>query len=283
MKQKIILTKGLPASGKTTWAKELLKLEPRKWKRINKDDLRSMLDGGEWSKENEDFIIMARNILVGVALGQGYNVVVDDTNLSDKHYNTMVELFGKDADIEYKDFTDVPLKECIRRDFFREYPVGEKVIRRMAKMIPKKEIEKYPRKVELPDAILCDLDGTLALFGNENAYDRDFSKDIINENIGRLLNFQKHAGFKIIIVSGRKGESQKVTEKWLKDNGILYDAIFMRKVGDNRKDSIIKEEIFDANIRDKYNVEFVLDDRNQVVELWRKLGLTCLQVADGDF
>jgi hypothetical protein len=57
----------------------------------------------------------------------------------------------------------------------------------------------------------------------------------------------------------------------------------MRETGDRRKDSIIKKEIFDRHIRDVYNIEFVLDDRNQVVELWRSLGLTCLQVADGDF
>jgi hypothetical protein len=57
----------------------------------------------------------------------------------------------------------------------------------------------------------------------------------------------------------------------------------MRAEGDTRKDSIIKEEIYRAEIENKYNVLFVLDDRNQVVELWRRLGLTCLQVAEGNF
>lgn len=57
----------------------------------------------------------------------------------------------------------------------------------------------------------------------------------------------------------------------------------MRKSGDMRKDSIVKREMFDEHIRGRYNVNFVLDDRNQVVELWRSMGLTCLQVADGDF
>jgi hypothetical protein len=56
-----------------------------------------------------------------------------------------------------------------------------------------------------------------------------------------------------------------------------------RKSGDNRKDSVVKEEIFNEHIKPNFIVEFVLDDRNQVVEMWRKLGLTCLQVADGNF
>ena len=57
----------------------------------------------------------------------------------------------------------------------------------------------------------------------------------------------------------------------------------MRKTGDNRKDCVVKREIFDAEIKDKYYIKFILDDRNQVVDMWRKMGLTCLQVADGDF
>ena len=57
----------------------------------------------------------------------------------------------------------------------------------------------------------------------------------------------------------------------------------MRKNGYNKKDSIVKKEIFDEYIKDKYYVEFILDDRNQVVDMWREMGLTCLQVAEGNF
>ena len=57
----------------------------------------------------------------------------------------------------------------------------------------------------------------------------------------------------------------------------------MREEGDRRKDNIVKYEIFNKFIRDKYCVNYVLDDRNQVVEMWRKLGLRTLQVADGNF
>lgn len=50
---KIILCKGLPASGKSTWTRELIDKNPEKYKRINKDDLRAMLDNGKWSNKNE--------------------------------------------------------------------------------------------------------------------------------------------------------------------------------------------------------------------------------------
>jgi hypothetical protein len=57
----------------------------------------------------------------------------------------------------------------------------------------------------------------------------------------------------------------------------------MRKTDDNRKDCIVKKEIYETFIKDKYNVLFVMDDRNQVVNMWREQGLTCFQVADGNF
>ena len=57
----------------------------------------------------------------------------------------------------------------------------------------------------------------------------------------------------------------------------------MRQAGDNRDDRIVKREIYEREIKGRYNVRFVLDDRNKVVALWRDLGLPCFQVADGDF
>ena len=87
----------------------------------------------------------------------------------------------------------------------------------------------------------------------------------------------------IIVLTGRDGSCKQLTIDWLTDNGIVYDEIYTRAEGDERKDSIIKRELFDNHIRGRYNVEFVLDDRNQVVEMWRQMGLKCLQVAEGNF
>ena len=101
--------------------------------------------------------------------------------------------------------------------------------------------------------------------------------------IGYLVDVLEQVGFNIILVSGRDAVCRAETEKWLEDKEVEYVALFMRPEGDQRKDNIVKEEIFNNHIRNKYNVIFVLDDRNQVVEMWRSLGLKCLQVADGDF
>lgn len=132
-------------------------------------------------------------------------------------------------------------------------------------------------------AIMCDIDGTLAFMGDRSPYNwKKVGVDTVNEPIRGIVN--KYFDFMpVILVSGRDEVCRPETEKWLKDNSVRYSTLLMRPKGDNRKDSIVKKEIYDNFIRDKYTIEFVLDDRNQVVEMWRGLGLTCLQVAEGDF
>lgn len=137
---KIIMTKGLPASGKTTWALEYIKGNPTTCKRVNKDDLREMLTGGgKWSPENEDFVLEIRNEIVKRALYGGYNIIVDDTNLNPIHEKTL-RFIAQDrlADFEIKDFTDVEPITCIERDMEREHPVGEAVIWKMFDQMNKK-------------------------------------------------------------------------------------------------------------------------------------------------
>jgi len=128
----VIATIGLPASGKSTWAKHLVRRSNGTVKRINKDDLRAMLDAGEWSAENEALVEIARNALIESFLSRGFSVVCDDTNFHPSHIATF-EGFA----VRYKarfileDFRDVPLEECIRRDGLRDDSVGETVIRSM--------------------------------------------------------------------------------------------------------------------------------------------------------
>ena len=133
----------------------------------------------------------------------------------------------------------------------------------------------------LTKAIICDLDGTLALFGDANPYDRDFSKDIVNEAVFNILYYIPANA--IILVSGRTEKYREQTEEWLRANQVGYGVLYMRKEGDNRKDVIVKSEIYEEHIKGKYNIDYVLDDRNQVVDFWRSEGLTCLQVNYGDF
>jgi predicted kinase len=108
---KIIMTKGLPASGKSTWAKQYV-LDNLDSVRINKDELRQMIHAGKWSKSNEQEIILARDTLIRMALGAGKTVIVDDTNFHLAHESRLRDLASQyDAEFEIKDFTDVPLEK----------------------------------------------------------------------------------------------------------------------------------------------------------------------------
>lgn len=136
--KKIILTRGIPASGKSTWAKQEVLKDPEHSVRINRDDLRNM-SGKYWVPVREDYIISCRNQLLNIAVYMGFNtIIIDDMNLNprDIDYIAMVvDNFNKALEgnnqykIEFKDFTNVPLNICIERDSKRENPLGEKVIR----------------------------------------------------------------------------------------------------------------------------------------------------------
>jgi hypothetical protein len=102
--------------------------------------------------------------------------------------------------------------------------------------------------------------------------------------VAEIVKTYHEKGVKIILMSGREDNSRSQTMNWLSYNRIPYNALYMRKTGDMRKDSVVKKELFEAHVKDQFYVQFVLDDRNQVVDLWRlELGLLCLQVNYGDF
>lgn len=275
---KVILTKGLPGSGKSTWAKGLVDNDPNTYKRINKDDLRAMFDNTRFSRSMEKFILKVRNQLILMAINEGKHVIIDDTNLAPKHEAVIRELVQGKAEVIIQDFTHVPLETCIERDLKRQKSVGETVIRQLW--------EQYLHKPQpltvnpaLPHAIICDLDGTLALLNGRNPFDASrCDEDLLNEPVASILK-----GRKVILVSGRDDKYKEPTLRFLEKHHIEYEVLLMRKNKDQRKDSIIKKEIFDNHIRPNYNIDFVLDDRNQVVAMWREIGLTCLQVAYGNF
>jgi len=149
----------------------------------------------------------------------------------------------------------------------------------------RKELEYIEQNTTLPKAIICDLDGTLALMNGRNPFDANkCDEDLINEPVANVLKNYKKLGYKILLVSGREDRYKEPTLRFLTIHGIEYDDLIMRKTKDSRKDSIIKTEIYNDHIKDKYFIEFVLDDRNQVVDTWRKdLKLPCFQVYYGDF
>jgi len=283
---KVIILKGLPASGKTIYCNKLL-LKNNNYKRIGKDFLRAMLDNDKWSKDNEKFILNVRDNLIVLALANGKHVIVDDTNLHDKHEKRITEYVRSikafdNVQIETK-FFDVELEECIKRDLNREKSVGEKVIRDMYNQFLKPKQEVYQPNLDKPKAIICDIDGTVAKMVDRSPYDISrVDEDIVQENIRDILDRYRE-DHEIIMVSGRDGGCRDKTITWLEDNGVPYDYLYMREEGNNEKDYVIKKRIFDTYIRDNFNVVLILDDRDRIVQMWRSLGLTCLQVAEGSF
>jgi hypothetical protein len=138
----------------------------------------------------------------------------------------------------------------------------------------------------LQPAILCDIDGTLAHMRGRSPYDWGrVEEDFVDENVREILElYHYNTEVRIILLSGRDDVCRKETIRWLDHHLVSYDELLMRSNGDNRKDNIVKAELFNEFVKDRYKVRFILDDRDQVVKMWREeLGLTCFQVAPGDF
>lgn len=285
MKKKIYVTKGLPGCGKSTWAREFIDKNLGTVINICKDDLRAMLHNKHHSKARENYIQDIRDMITINSLENNFSVIWSDTNLHPIHEKRAREIAEKfEVEVEIVDFTHIPIETCIQRDLKRLESVGERVIRDNYRKYLQADAPKLCQNSELPKAIICDLDGTLADIVHRNPYDASTcEKDTLNLAVGNLLKLYHKQNYKILLVSGRKDEYREPTLRWLDNHQITFDHLLMRKHADTRKDSIIKEEIYNENIKDKYFVEFILDDRPQVIRMWRSLGLVVFQLDDQEF
>lgn len=325
------MMRGLPACGKSRKAAEMVAKEPKRFVRINRDDLRAMVAGPSndphGAAKKEDLIRSFKEDLMKRALADGFDVILDDTHLVPVTVKKLHQALAAIGDVKVVEVGfDISVDECIQRDSLRTgfAKVGEKVIRGMAagakldkgrKLPATKETyypprggtmagEQYEQDPSLPKAFLCDLDGTLAIIGDRTPYDATDCdiKDHPNWPVIHVVLALQAAGYQAIFMSGRdskyRPETIRFIEKYCRrpveyafpkecddrpsDVAIPYN-LHMRVQGDMRKDSIIKEELFVEHVYGKYNVELALDDRNQVVDKWREMGLTCFQVNYGDF
>ena len=148
--------------------------------------------------------------------------------------------------------------------------------------------------MSLHKAIIVDLDGTLCDVEhrvhhvrskpkNWSAFNQAMDQDQPYFWCLELIAAMKARDYKIYFVTGRDENFREMTEAWLARHHVEYDQLYMRAAMDFREDSEVKEEIYLAKIELVAQILFVVDDRKSVVERWRKLGLTCLQCAPGDF
>ncbi|MFD6415771.1 AAA family ATPase [Streptomyces sp. NPDC060194] len=297
------ITRGLPASGKTTWARAWTAEDRAGRARVNRDDLRAMLDSGEHVKGvTEQRVMAVRDAAILRLLGKGYDVVCDDTNLPQRVARDLARLaLRAGAELRVHDFTHVSVDVCVERDAARERSVGEEAVRGLhqrflagqSSPLPLPEEAEtavvagrpYAARPGTPKAVMVDIDGTVALMTGRSPFDETrVHEDGPNAAVISVVRAMHAAGHRIVFLSGRTDGCREATEAWLKEHvPVPYEGLFMRPSGDSRKDSIVKVELFDAHVRDAYDVVCVLDDRSQVVRAWRGLGLTVLQVAEGNF
>lgn len=284
---RVTICRGLPASGKSSWTAEQLETAVNTVA-VSKDYIRAMMFANSKRKPwHEGLVLKVRDAIIDQALKDKRNIIIDDTNLNPIHEKNIRELIDKGkypdrVEVTIQEF-DKPLEDCIKDDLKREKSVGETVIRDMHNQYirPKLKVEQDP---ENEDAVIFDLDGNLALIGDRSPYDAtECEYDKLNQPVYDCLHRYQDGGYKIIICSGRSSKYLKQTDRWLGKHGIKPDLFLMRKEGDIRRDSILKREMFIKYILPKYYVNVVYDDRQQVVDMWRDLGLTVFQTADGRF
>lgn len=294
---KAIITVGVSASGKTTFANDLLRADPS-WMNINRDDIRveifeSKHPGKEfvWSEWNwkwESIVTMRQSDMITCAMKRGMNILISDTNLHENRRKDLIKTLTRlGFDVEIKLF-EVSFEEALRRDAARKNGVGVSVI---AKQFEEFNAQfgniELKRKLHVANdtktrAVLVDIDGTLADHtGIRSPFDWAMvDSDNPHEEVLTIVKSLRAAGATIVIVSGRDAVCRTETETWLARHGIVYDDLFMRKKNDMRSDDIVKAEILEHEILPKYGVKMVIDDRPRVCHMWRSLGIKVIQVGN---
>ena len=301
---KLLILVGAPGSGKSTFARYFLRTEDN-WIRVNRDDFRLMQFGDSLMIPfYEERISKMVEASVLTLLKSDTNVIIDATNTSLRTIQDMIHTYTEYADISFKVF-DLPVDELVKRCDKRYEETGkfisksvvERNVANLKHTLEKFDFAPIPRKVQvattsyatqdknLPKAVICDLDGTLSLLNGRDPYNAaTCDNELLNEPVAAALKMAKQQGYQVILLSGREDKFREPTMRFLDKHQIGYDLLLMRTSNDFRKDNIIKRELFEGEIQGKYFVEFLLDDRNQVVDMWRKdLHLPCFQVNYGDF
>lgn len=305
---------GLPGSGKTSYAKQLL--TEGNWSRINYDDLRHADPNWVFTPKAEEAIQAFAMTEAVLALSSGKSVVVDNCNLTTKARAKWFDM-AKKYGVEYTtQVIGTSLEECIARDNHRtgKARVGRPVIERMA---------LYSRLIHFPTdkkLVLVDIDGTLAdcehrkhhistvcseCYGEGakryypdfeimdcpvcqgtgkvkkdwDAFYKDVSNDPVIKTIAQWVDLLKPE-YHVCLVSGRPiDKAGDQTIAWLEKYDIRYDHIFMRNGGDHRPDFLVKQDIL--NHLPKEKIAFVIDDRPQVIRMWRENKLHVYDVGNG--
>lgn len=317
---KMFILRGLPGCGKSTKAREIQKEHGG---RIAERDIFRHLIYGKYHGEgiDEKVITEAQRAFVEEGLRFGENVIISDMNLKHAYVKAWVELaWEHKAEIEIVDMTNVPWDTVVWRnnnddrydegkvvpfdvivDLHQRFVKGKgyplPVMMTGAKREDERRFETYVPDTSKPRAIIVDIDGTIARMVARGPFDEHLvHTDELIESVGAMVEHAAFNDINIIFMSGRTDGCYEATEKWLVDklpflgysfggvNEFDWDLIMRRSVEDRgRPDDIVKYELFRRHVAHRYNVLYCIDDRNKVVKMWREIGLTVAQVAEGDF
>jgi predicted kinase len=289
----LTIMRGVSGSGKSTRARQIA--DATNAQIVSRDDIRLGIFNTEFDPAIEDRVSVFEKSAIEGFLRAGIDVISDNTNIEWKYVKATAKIGHRQGADVRVEVVDAPLHVCLARNSLRALVGGrdvpESIIRKQHDRFqgtrnnvldPVAELIPYDGTPGKEAAIMVDIDGTLAKMINRGPY--DWLRVEEDEAMGRIVELVNVLSdeFRIIVMSGRDAVCRQQTINWL-DKHIFFDNLFMRPEKDMRADNIVKAELFNDHVRDNYDVKFVLDDRQQVVDMWRAMGLTCLQVAPGDF
>lgn len=287
-KTKILV--GVPGSGKSTVAQQFVN---NGYVQVERDLIRKELygvwygGGIDENKVTQVQIERARRAMLA-----GKDLIVSDTNINPETRNKWIKFcssMGSEVSLIHVGGS-LLLDDLITRNRNRDDQtkvVDDKVVTRFYTEYR----EQFPLRVasepdwRLPPAFVFDIDGTLAnMEGVRGPFDwKKVGKDAPYNDVIEMAKLLSETGHEIIVVSGRDAVCRDETYGWLVSNDVPFDKLLMRPEGSQVRDSIIKHDIFFRDIAPFYNVRGVFDDRNQVVAMWRSMGVRCYQVQLGNF
>lgn len=300
---KIIICVGACGSGKSTWCKEFINLNPS-YLRVNNDDLRSMLHNSIYSPENEKMIKKMRSFIISESLNKNLNILVDNINASQSNWEEICAIAkksNKDVIITEKLFYE-DLEVLLDRNSKRvgNAKVGDMVVKKFWKQLGGKQFAHRKARVQtfakayntnvvtpmiqdekLKPCIIADLDGTMCNISHRNPYDASTcNKDLPNQHVVELCRLFYTNNYKIFFFSGREDKHRDMTVEWLNYNfGGNYE-LHMRETGNFEDDRKLKERFFNSFIKDKFNCKAWVDDRLRVAEFVYQAGLPLFRVGD---
>ena len=282
---------GVPGSGKSTTA---LQFVNQGYVQLERDLIRKELYG-VWYGGNidEQRVTHVQIDRARQAILAGKNIIVSDTNINPTTRNEWIKFcssMGAEVDVVHIGH-DLLLDDLISRNRNRDDQtkvVPDSVVTRFyteyREQFPMQAIQ-YGDVSMMQPAFVVDIDGTIAnMEGVRGPFDwKKVGNDAPYNDVIELIRTLSNVGNKIIVVSGRDAVCRDETYGWLVLNDVPFDRLLMRPEGSQVRDSIIKHDIYHRDIAPHYNVRGVFDDRNQVVAMWRAIGLRCYQVQLGNF